>query len=489
MKKTAIIGSGFGGLSLAIRLQAKGYEVHLFEKNSQVGGHAQQIKKDGYTFDAGPSLITAPEILNSIFQAAGKDVSDYVDLVPLDPYYRVWFHDQTLIDYTGDSEAMISQMEKFNPRDADKYYNFISRSRRIYNAVIRDGLGSTAFNKISYFLKFIPKAISLGAVLPAHFLVSRYFKDFRHRFMFSFHPLFIGGNPFKVPSVYLMISYLEKTGGVWYTKGGMYSLVSAMEKLFIELGGTVHTNSEVKEIRIENGAAAGVDVHGKFQKFDIVVSNADTTNTYSNLIKHPGHAWSKSKTGGIRHAMSAFLLYLGVKKKFPQLLHHTLILSRRYKELVFDLFDRHTVPDDFSMYLHVPSITDQTMAPEGSESITILAPVSNLKSGTDWQQFGEVLGNRIIDFLENDFGMDGLRANIETKLTYTPADFQKYRNSYLGSPWGMEPELLQTAYFRPHNNDPKISNLYLVGAGTHPGAGLPGVMLSAEATEKLIVRD
>ena len=486
-KKVAVIGSGFGGLGIALRLQAQGYEVSLFEKNEMVGGHGSQIKDKGYTFDMGPSLITAPKIIEDLFAVAGEKVEEHLELHYLDPFYRVYFHDKTYIDYNGNEEQMMAQISKFNKDDAKAYPKFLEFSKEIYKAVIEDGLGSTPFNKLSVMLNFLPQAIKTKALYPGYYLASKYFKDYRTRFMFSFHPLFIGGNPFRVPSIYLMISYLEKAGGVWYSTGGMYSLVTAIKNIFEKNGGKVFLNSPVEEIIIENNTAKGVKVNGQKHNFDLVISNADVTHTHKDLLKDVNlKTWNVNKLKKAKHSMSSFVLYLGTKKKYPELLHHTLILSERYKELVKDIFDNHTLPDDFSMYLHVPSKTDPSMAPEGCESMYVLAPVTNLASGIDWKIEGPKFADKIIDYLENEFGMEGLRENIDYMSYYSPLEFAEKRNSYLGSPWGLEPYLLQTAYFRPHNKNSDISNLYYVGAGTHPGAGVPGVLLSAEATEKLV---
>lgn len=490
MKKAIVIGSGFGGLSIANKLQASGFEVTIFEKNEKVGGHAYQIIEKGYTFDMGPSLITAPEIIRSIFKFAGKKLEDYVELMPLDPFYRVYFHDKTFIDYTGNSDRMMEQMSKFNEQDGKNYSAFIENSRKLYDAIITEGLGSTPFNRISTMLKFIPRAMKLKALNSAYKLTEKYFEDFRHRFLFSFHPLFIGGNPFRVPGIYLMISYLEKAGGVWFTRGGMYSLVKAFETIFIENGGKVFTNSPVQKIITENKIAKGVLVNGEFYPADLVISNADVIYTYKHLLNgNSRKKWNDEKLDKSKVAMSSFLLYLGVKKQYPQLLHHTLILSPRYKELVEDIFENKILPEDFSMYLHVPTRTDPSMAPENCESMYVLVPVANLQSGINWDEMKRIYANKIINYLEADFDLVGLRENIEVELMFTPKDFLEQRNSTFGSPWGLEPVLTQSAYFRPHNRSEDISNLYLVGAGTHPGAGLPGVMLSAEATFNLIKND
>jgi phytoene desaturase len=489
MKNIAVIGSGFGGLAVAARLQARGMQVTLFEKNAAVGGHAYQLKKDGYTFDMGPSLITAPDIIDDVFKAAGRRMSDYLDLIYLDPFYRLYFHDGSVMDYTADADRMKEQMARFNPRDAANYDRFIDYVRKLYDAVIVDKLGAMPFN-LSTMLQFLPKALKLRALQPAYSVVSRFFEDARNRFTFSFHPLFIGGSPFRSPSVYLMIPYLEKAGGVWFTKGGMYTLVKALESLFVELGGTVRTGAAVSEIVVRDGRAAGVMVDGEFHEADAVVSNAHFAHTYLDLVKpRERRKWKDQKVKNMAYGMSTFLMYIGVRKQYPQLLHHTLILSERYKELVEDIFDRKILAEDFSMYLHVPSRTDPEMAPPGCESMYVLVPVPNLEGATDWKTQAQPYADKILDYLENDFGLEGLRENIDVLELFTPEDFSSQRNNYLGSAWGVEPRLTQTATFRPGNRSEDVDGLYLVGANTHPGAGVPGVLLSAEATEQAMILD
>ena len=490
MKKIIVIGSGFGGLAAAIRLQANGFEVTILEKNEMVGGHAYQLKKNGYTFDMGPSLITAPDIIRSIFQSAGKRMEDYLDLIYLDPFYRIYFHDKSMIDYGADGEKLKAQMALFNKNDAANYDAFMKYVYEVYKAVIEDGLGSQPFMDLKTLLRFAPRALKLKAYRSGYGVVKNYFRDERNRFVFSFHPLFIGGNPFLSPAVYLMIPYLEKAGGVWFTKGGMYTLVKALEKLFLESGGTIKTNAPVTEIRVENKRTTGVLVGDEFYPADAVVSNAHFAHTYKDLIaKQHRRKWSDQKVTNLHYSMSSFLMYLGTKKQYPQLLHHTLILSERYRELVYDIFERKILPDDFSMYLHAPTRTDPDMAPKGCESMYILIPVPNLAGDTDWQTHKQPYADKVLKFLEEDFGMSDLRKNIEVMELFTPQDFAVQRNNYLGSAWGVEPRLTQTANLRPHNRSEDVANLYLVGASTHPGAGVPGVMLTAEATVKTMLED
>lgn len=491
MQKTAIIiGSGFGGLSLAIRLQSKGIKVKIFEKNELPGGHAYQFKEKGYTFDMGPSLITEPDIIQRVFNSAGKKMEDYLELTKLDPYYRVYFHDKTYIDYSGDVEKMQKQIEKFNASDAKNYPKFLKYSSKLYKTVITDGLGSKPFTTLWDFVSFIPRAVVLKAILPAYFMTTRYFKDFRTRFLFSFHTLFIGGNPFRAPSLFLMLPFLEKKEGVWFTKGGMYSLVEAFVKVFKDLGGELLLNSEVEEIIIKDKKAVGVVVGGKEYYADIIVSNAHFAHTYKDLIpEEKRKKITNKKISSKQYSMSCFLIYIGVKKQYPELLHHTLILSERYRGLIKDIFDKKILADDFSMYLHVPTRTDEEMAPKNSESMYILIPTPNLDAKIDWEVEGEKYTKRILDFMENDFGLTDLQKNIEVIRTFSPKDFAEKRNNYLGAAWSLEPSLFQIANFRPHNRSQEFKNLYLVGVSTHPGGGVPGVLLTAETTEKLILKD
>lgn len=488
-KRAIVIGSGFGGLALAIRLQAAGLQVTLLEKREKLGGRAYQMKEKGFTFDMGPSLITAPRIIDSVFEAAGRRLQDYVELIPLDPYYRVYFHDGTHLDYVGDPELMKDQMRSFDARDASRYDAFMEAVRPIFDAVIGDRLGSKPFDTLGTMLRFLPRMAKLKAYQPVTTFVNRFFRDFRHRFLFSFHPLFLGGNPFSAPAIYLMIPHLERVGGVWFTRGGMYSLVEAMGRVFTEIGGTTQTETEVTRIRVENGRAVGVEVGSEFHPADIVVSNADIAHTYRHLID-PAHRrrWTDARIDRTSFTMSCFLLYVGSRKKYPQLQHHTLILSERYRDLLEDIFRKKILPEDFSMYLHVPTRTDPDMAPEGCESMYVLVPVANNESGIDWESTKHEFARKVLAFLE-EWGMEGLSQNVEVLRLFTPDDFAAQLNAYHGNAFAIEPKFTQTAWFRPHNRSEDLKGLYVVGAGTHPGAGVPGVFLSAEATYGSIAQD
>ena len=489
--RAVVVGSGFGGLAAAVRLQAGGVATTLVERRNALGGRAGQIRDSGYTFDTGPSLITAPSILDDVFRAAGRRLSDYLSLIPLDPFYRVWFHDGTHLDYTSDTERMQSSMATFDVRDAERLPAFLERLRPIHDAVIHQGLGARPFDSLRGMAAFAPRVVRLGAWRPVARFVARHFRDPRHRFLYSFHPLFLGGSPFRAPSIFLMIPYLEKEGGVWYAEGGMHSLVEGFAALFRDIGGEVLTGTAAERIEVERGRVRGVRVAGANSVLpaDIVVSNADVGHTYGALLGHVRRRrWTDRRLGRIAQSMSCFLLYLGVRRRYEKLAHHTIILGPRYRGLVRDIFDRKVLTDDFSMYLHTPSRTDSSMAPPGCESIYVLVPVPNAASRIDWTREADGMARRVVEALER-WGLDGLAEAIQVRHTFTPDDFEAEYNATLGNAFGIEPRLTQIAWFRPHNRSEEAKGLYLVGAGTHPGAGVPGVVLSAAATFHAIAED
>lgn len=496
--KAVVIGSGFGGLTAAIRLQAAGVATTLVEQQPQLGGRAGQFRDSGYVFDTGPSLITAPHLIDDVFRTAGKRLRDYVSLVPLDPFYRVWFHDGSHLDYTSDLERMKSAMARFDPRDAERLDDFFAALAPIYDAVIREGLGARPFDTLSSMAAFTPKVARLRAWEPVARFVRRYFRDWRHQFLYSFHPLFLGGSPFRSPSIYLMIPYLEKEGGVWFARGGMYSLVRGFEALFRDIGGTVRTGAAAVRIEAVRRRATGVRIVSRdddenpaesLLPADIVVSNADVGHTYGKLLGHlRRRRWTDRRLARMHQSMSCFLLYLGVRRQYPELTHHTLILGPRYEDLVRDIFDRKVLGADLSMYVHAPTRTEPSMAPPGCESLYVLVPVPNAASGIDWKREAEPMTRRVIERLEA-WGLEGFEDAIEVKHVFTPDSFRSEYNATLGSAFGIEPRLTQTAWFRPHNRSEEVRGLYLVGAGTHPGAGVPGVILSGAAAFHSIAED
>jgi len=487
-RRAVVIGAGFGGLATAVRLQAAGMQVTVLEKREQVGGRAYQLQDSGYVFDMGPSLVTAPYIIDSVFRSAGRSLGDYVDLVPLDPFYRVFFHDRSSIDYVGEPSRMKEQMRRFNAGDADRFDDFMAAIQPIHEAVIDDRLGGRPFDSLGKMLSFLPRMARLGGHKSVTRFVNRFFEDPRHRFLYSFHPLFVGGNPFSTPAIYLMIPYLERAGGVWFAQGGMYSIVEAMASVFRELGGRILTGHEVSSVEVRSGAATGVYANG-YHPADLVVSNADVGHLYGDLVPVGARSrWTDKRVGRLDHSMSCFVMYLGTRRQYPELAHHTLILSERYEGLLKDIFKHKVLPPDFSMYLHVPTRTDPGMAPPGCESMYVLIPVANNESGIDWTQAGPVLEQRVVQFLEA-WGLDGLSESIDVSHTFTPDDFAGELNAVHGNAFGVVPKLTQTAWLRPHNRSEDVNRLYLAGAGTHPGAGVPGVLLSAEAAYHSIAED
>ncbi len=488
-KKVIIIGAGFGGLALGIRLQAKGFEVVILDKQPYVGGQAQPLYQEGYRFDMGPSLLTAPELVEELFALAGRDRLAYLRWERLDPFYRVYFWDGSYLDYTDDAERMKAQLARFDGRDALAYEAFMKRSKAFYQAVIEEGLGRRPFT-LRELLRFLPKALRLEALRSSYGLAAKFFRDERSRFLFSFHPLFIGGDPFRAPAVYQMIPYLEKAGGVWYVQGGMQGLAQGLARLFEDIGGRMLLSTEARRIIIRSGQAVAVETSEGDLAADIVVSNADFFHTYFRLIGEevlPSAA--RWRLRQYRYGMSAFLLYLGLDRTYSEVLpHHTIVLGPRYRGLVRDIFRRKVLPSDFSLYLHAPTRTDEAWAPPGGESLYILSPVANLQSRLSWENTAPGYQEQILTSLQERL-LPALKGHIRTLSVYTPEDFLRERNCTWGSPWGIEPQLIQTANLRPSNKSYWIRGLYLVGTNTHPGAGVPGVILSAAATAEVILKD
>ncbi len=488
--KAIVIGGGFGGLATAIRLQTAGQAVTLVEARDRLGGRAYQLKQDGFTFDMGPSLITAPHLLEDIWRAAGLSLKDDIALVPLSPYYRIYFHDGRYFDYWGTAAEDEAEIAKFEPRDVQGYRSFLADTQRIYERAFAD-LADQPFLTLGGFLGIAPELVRFGAQRSVYSYVSRYFRNPQLRMVFSFHPLFIGGNPFRASAIYSIVPYLERLGGVHFTPGGMYSLVEAMERLFRTLGGEVRCGMPVEQILLHERCATGVRLEdGISLQADVVVANSDVATTYLNLL--PASARTKTVTRRLtnyHYSMSCFLLYLGINRQYEHLRHHTIIMPDSYQKLIHVIFDGQGIPEDLALYLHIPSKTDPSMAPPGGDSLYVLAPVPNLAHGIDWEKEAPAFRNKIIHFLEHEVGLEGLEASIVTEHAFTPLDFASELRSYLGAAFSIEPTLFQSAYFRPHNRSNDIDGLYFVGAGTHPGAGIPGVLLSANITSRLVIED
>ena len=481
-----VIGSGFGGLAAAIRLSVRGYAVQVLEKLDAPGGRAYVHYQDGFTFDAGPTIITAPFLLEELWTLCGRTFSDDVDLRPMAPFYRIRFHDGTHFDYSGDEEAMLEEVARFEPADVAGYMRFVEDAERCKKLGF-EGLGSVAFDSMGDLIRAIPAFARMGAWRSIYSLVAKHFQNEKLRTVMSFHPLLIGGNPFSVTCAYALINSLERTWGVHSAMGGTGAIVRGMVKLLAERGVPVRCNTPVVKIRVEGKRATGVELaNGEFIAADIVVSNADSAWTYKHLIA-PQHrkVWTDRKIDKGRYSMGLFVWYFGTSRKYHDVPHHMMLLGPRYKELLTDIFKRHKLADDFSLYLHRPTATDPSLAPAGCDTFYVLAPVPHLDSGTDWAQHAEPYRQAIAALLEASV-LPGLQSHIVTSKVTTPQDFHDRLWSFKGAGFGLEPLLLQSAWFRPHNRSEDVDGLYMVGAATHPGAGVPGVLMSAKALETVV---
>ncbi len=488
-RRVVVIGSGFGGLASAIRLQAAGHEVTLIEAREQLGGRASQLREAGYTFDMGPSLITAPHLLRDLWQSAGSDFDSEIDLVRLDPFYRIYFRDGAHFDYGRGVEEDEAEVARFNPADVAGLRDFLAYTETIYRRAF-DDLAGEPFDRFRDFARVVPELVRLGAQRSVYSVVSRYITDERLRMVFSFHPLFIGGNPLRASAIYSIVPYLERLGGVHFSMGGMYSIVEGMERLFRQLGGEVIVNEPVEEILTAPGRATGVRTARAAYPADAVVANSDAAMTYTKLLpKHRQKRLTATRLRSYRYSMSCYLLYLGLDRQYDQLKHHTILMPDDYPKLLHEIFDGQGMPSDLAFYLHAPTKTDPSMAPPGGESLYVLVPVPHLGHGIDWERESDAFRDRIINHLEHEFGLEGLEASIVTEQRFTPLDFRYELGSWLGSAFSIEPTLTQSAWFRPHNRSREFPGLYFTGAGTHPGAGLPGTLLSADITSRLVLDD
>ncbi len=486
-KNIIIIGGGFGGLGAAIRLASRGHNVTIFEKRDQLGGRAYVYRQDGFTFDGGPTVITAPYMFDELWEIAGVERQDYFQLIALDPFYRIFDHTGNYFDYNGDHNFILDQIDRWNPADKDGYTRFIANTKRIFETGM--ALIDKPFLHVSDMLRVAPDLIRLESYRSVYGYVSKFIQDDFLRRCFSFHPLLIGGNPFDAASLYVLIHYLERNWGVHYAMGGTGSIVNAMGKLFEELGGKTYLNAEVEEILVKNGAARGVRLTtGEIFEADIVISNADVAFTYLNLISAEHRRINTdARIKRNKYSMSLFVIYFGTKKRYldTNLKHHNIILSKRYKGLLKEIFSSKNLPEDFSLYLHMPTLNDPSLAPEGHESFYVLSPVPNLKADIDWTVAAKPYRDTIMLFLEDNY-LPGLAANLVTEHYIDPTHFQNTLNTYLGSGFSVQPVLTQSAWFRPHNRSEDIGNLYFAGAGTHPGAGVPGVLASGKIVDELI---
>jgi phytoene desaturase len=485
-----VVGAGFGGLAAAIRLQARGFRVTLVDKRDAAGGRAYVYRDAGFAFDGGPTVVTAPFILDELFALAGVDMAERIRLVPVDPFYRVRFSDGRVFDYTGDAERMAAEVAKFSPADVDGYARFVQAAEAIFKVGFED-LADQPFLRWTDMARIVPQMIRLKSHLSVFGLVKRHMKDPAVRTVMSFHPLLVGGNPFSTTSIYALIAFLERKWGVWFALGGTGAIVQALVDLFAQLGGELRFSTEVDQLVVQRRGArpkvTGVRLRGGATiDADLVVCNADPPTVYKRLVD--GQFRRKNtdrRIDKLRYSMGLVVAYFGTKHTYPDQAHHTILLGPRYQELLDDIFEKKVLAEDFSLYLHAPTRTDPTLAPPGCENFYVLAPVPHLDSGTDWATEEPRFVDKLYAHLE-ERGLVGLRENLITSRVITPQHFHDELNSERGAAFSIQPTLRQSAYFRFHNRSEDIDDLYFVGAGTHPGAGLPGVISSAKVVDRLI---
>jgi phytoene desaturase len=525
-KQAIVIGAGIGGLSMGIRLQSMGFETTIVESLDGPGGRAYVRQVDGFTFDMGPTVITVPHFIEELFAlergkadlstpdftaelldenkrikegiSSGPNTIRYVKIVPILPFYRIYFDDDTFFDYDGDPVHTREQIKALGePGDLEGYERFHNDAKDIFDRGFLE-LGYTHFGSVGSMLKVVPDLLKLDAVRTLFGFSSKYFKSDKLRQVFSFETLLVGGNPLSVPAIYAMIHFVEKTWGIHFSMGGTGALVKGFVRKFEELGGRIQYNAEVQRINVvkagQKKVATGITLaDGTVMAADLVVSNGDWANVYRKLIEPKYRFWnSNTRVKLTQQSMSLFVIYFGFKadgNEAKKLRHHTIILGPRYEELLKDIFGRKILAKDFSQYLHVPTLTDPSLAPPGHHAAYTLLPVPHNGSGINWQEQGEKLADTVLTFIDERGYLPGIKERLVHKSFITPDYFQHTLNSHLGNAFGPEPILVQSAFFRPHNRSEDISNLYLVGAGTQPGAGTPSVMMSAKMTARLVAED
>ena len=486
-KKIIIIGSGFGGIATALRLRAKKYDVTLIEKHNDLGGRARVFKKNGFIFDGGPTVITAPYLINELFELFNKSSKDYINLVPLKIWYRFIFDDGLSFDYSGNENEMESQIKRINKNDVKGYQDLLKFTKKIFDKGFLE-LSDVPFNKPSFMFKQLPSLLNLKSYKSVYSLVSSYIKNTNLRKMLSMHPLLVGGNPFTTTSIYGLILYLEKKWGIHYSMGGTGNIIKGFEKLMKEVGIRIIKGHEVTKIISNGDKISGVQLDNQtIIETNNIICNADPPAVYEKMLNENKNKsllfrWKKNR---MEYSMGLFVYYFGTKKTYDDVEHHTIKFGNKYKEHLDDIFENKKLNNDISYYLHRPSATDKSMAPEGKDCFYVLVPVPNNQSKIDWSIEGEKMKNLVIDKMEKDL-MPNLRKNIVEDFYLTPDYFEKDLNTKYGSGFSIQPKFSQSAYFRFHNKSEIYDGLYFVGAGTHPGAGVPGVLSSAKVLDKIL---
>ncbi len=485
-RRAVVVGAGFGGMAAALRLRAKGYDVVVVDRCSRLGGRAQVFERDGFRHDAGPTVITAPFLFDELFELFGRKRANYVDFTPLTPWYRFVFPDGKQFDYGGTVESTLAEIERFNPKDRAGYEALVAASERIFEVGF-EKLADQPFHSVADMLRQLPHLLRLGSYRTVWDLVAAHIEDPRLRQALSIQPLLVGGNPFDTTSIYSLIHYLERRWGIHFAMGGTGAVVDALGQLMAEVGIDVRLNTTTTRIVVEHGRTRGVELDdGTRVAADVVVSNADPAHVYGSMLA-PEHqrASARLKTRHAKFSMGLYVLYFGTRGQYPDVAHHTIWLGRRYRELLDDIFHRQILADDFSLYVHRPTATDPSFAPEGCDSFYVLAPVPNLEADVDWNREGPRLRDRIVGALDASM-LPGLKDTITSDFFMTPQDFAHDYLSVAGAGFSVAPLFSQSAWFRYHNRAEGPRGLYLVGAGTHPGAGLPGVLCSAKVLDRLV---
>ena len=486
-KKVIVVGSGFGGLASALRLKAKGYDVTLIEKHPDLGGRARVFKKGNFIYDGGPTVITAPYLFEELFSLFNKKISDYVEIVPLNLWYRFVFDDGKTFDYSGNEKSMEKEIKKFSNKDFKGYNELVNFTEKIFNKGFTD-LSDKPFNNLSFMLKQVPALLKLKSYKSVYKLVSNFISSEKLRRVFSMHPLLVGGNPFTTTSIYTLILFLEKKWGIHYSMGGTGKVVKALEKLMLEEGIKIIKDSEVTEIITENKSVKSVKINNsKIIECNYVVCNSDPPNVYKNLIKSKNNYGFlfKQKMKRMDYSMGLFVYYFGSKKQYKDVAHHTIYFGKTYEKHLEKIFENKILSEDISYYLHRPSATDPNMAPDGQDAFYVLVPVPNNLSNINWSREGERFKNLILDKM-NKSVLPDIKKNVVNDFYLTPDYFEKDLSTLHGSGFSIQPKFSQSAYFRFHNQSEIFENLYFVGAGTHPGAGMPGVISSAKVLDKIL---
>ena len=486
---TLVIGAGFGGIAAALRMRARGHKVTLIERLDAIGGRAQAFEQGGFRHDAGPTVITAPFLFDELFALFGEKREDHLDFRPLDPWYRFYFHEGSEFDYRPSLEDTHAEIARFSPEDAKNYDRLIATSKDIFDIGFSE-LADQPFTRFGAMLKQIPQLLRLKSYMTVAQLVNSHIKHPLLRQAFSIHPLLVGGNPFDTTSIYALIHYLERKWGVYFCMGGTGKLVAELENLMRRQGIEILLNTDVREIMVNkddsNRVTGVITQDAKQISADRVICNGDPPTIYAEML--PAHKGKRKKAlpdKVTRYSMGLYVLFFGTKKTYPNIAHHTIWMGKRYKELLHDIFNRKILADDFSLYVHRPTATDASFAPEGCDSFYVLCPVPNLQGNLDWEKEGPALQKRIVAALDKTI-MPGLSEHIVEDFYMTPEDFKTRYRSMHGAGFSIAPNFTQSAWFRYHNRDPHLSNLYFAAAGAHPGAGMPGVLCSAKVVDRLV---